>query len=315
MSSTRFCLAVLVCLVPFLAFGLTRLSAVPAPDREITNSIDMKLVSIPAGKFLMGSPKDEKERAGDEEQHEVEITKPFHMGVYTVTVGQFRQFVKDAGYKTEAEKDGEGGWGYNAATKDFEKDKKYNWQNVGWDQTDDHPVVNVTWNDAVAFCDWLSKKEGKEYRLPTEAEWEYSCRAGTKTRFYCGDGEDSLKGVANIADAAFKKKYPAGSWAVAWDDGYPFTAPVGKFRPNAFGLYDMHGNVWQWCGDWYDGDYYKDSPRQDPQGPQDGDAGAFRVIRGGSFSDVARYCRSASRFRIEPLYRINLIGFRVVCVR
>ena len=119
--------------------------------------------------------------ADSEEQHEVEITKPFHMGVYTVTVGQFRQFVKDAGYKTEAEKDGAGGWGYNAARKAFDSDQKYNWQNVGWEQTDDHPVVNVTWNDAVAFCDWMSKKEDKQYRLPTEAEWEYSCRAGTTT--------------------------------------------------------------------------------------------------------------------------------------
>ncbi len=176
---------------------------------EITNSIGMKLVLIPAGKFLMGSPKDEKGRVADEEQHEVEITKPFHMGVYTMTVGQFRQFVKDSGYQTEAEKDGEGGVGYNAGIKTYEGRKPhFNWKNTGFEQTDEHPVVNVTWNDAVAFCDWLSNKEGKTYRLPTEAEWEYSCRAGTKTRFYSGDDVDSLKAVANIGDASFKEKNP-----------------------------------------------------------------------------------------------------------
>ena len=313
MSSTRFCLAVPVCLVPFLAFGLTRLSAVPAPDLEITNSIGMKLVLIPAGKFLMGSPKDEKGRDENEAQHEVEITKPFYLGTYTVTLGQFRAFVKAAGYQTEAENDGQGGWGYNAKTKDFEGLKPdYNWKNPGFEQTDDHPVVNVTWNDAVAFCDWLSNKEGKTYRLPTEAEWEYSCRAGTKTRFYSGDDDDSLKAVANIADASFKEKYPAGNWAASWDDGYPFTAPAGKFKPNAFGLYDMHGNVWQWCGDRYGEDYYKNSPRQDPQGPG---AGAIRVVRGNSFFRDARRCRSAHRNGVEPLARYSDVGFRVVCVR
>ena len=103
------------------------------------------------------------------------ITKPFYMGISTVTVGQFRQFIKDTGNKTEAEEDDDGGWGYNADKKEFEQDKKYNWRNVGWEQTDDHPVVNVSWHDAVGFCEWLSKKEKKTYRLPTEAAWEYSC--------------------------------------------------------------------------------------------------------------------------------------------
>ncbi len=283
------------------------LGAEPAAQpKEITNSIGMKLALIPAGKFVMGSPKDEKDRSDDEAQHEVEITKTFYLGVYTVTVGQFRQFVKDAGYETEAEKDGQGGSGYNAETKDFVFEKpKFNWQNVGWEQTDNHPVVNVTWNDALAFCEWLSKKESKKYRLPTEAEWEYSCRAGTKTRFYSGDDVEALKGVANILDASFKQKYPQASWAVAWDDGYPFTAPVGKFRPNAFGLFDMHGNVWQWCASWYGA--YPKGKVVDPQGPKEGKR---RVLRGGSFLLQPRYVRSADRGKVVPTNRLFNVGFR-----
>ena len=290
-----------------MLLGLTRLSAVPAPDREITNSIGMKLMLIPAGKFLMGSPKDEKGRSDDENQYEVEITKPFYLGMYTVTVGHFRKFVKDAGYQTEAEKDGQGGGGYNAEITDLDFGKKYNWQNTGWEQTDDHPVVNVTWNDAMAFCEWLSKKEGKKYRLPTEAEWEYSCRAGTTTRFYSGDDEETLKGVANLADASFKQKYPKAALVVKWDDGYPFTAPVGKFKPNAFGLYDMHGNVWEWCQDWYGA--YPQGKVADPQGPKEGKA---HVMRGGSFNYFdAGYVRAANRDREVPSNRNLDVGFRL----
>src|SRR5262249_55819322 len=157
------------------------------------------------------------------------------------------------GYETEAEKDGMGGCGYNAVTRVFEgKLPEYSWRNPGFTQTDEHPVVNVSWHDASAFCDWLSKKEGKTYRLPTEAEWEYSCRAHTATRFYAGDSEKTLQRIANIADQSLKGKLNpdfwkefVGEWNNAWSDGYPFTAPVGKFESNAFGLHDMHGNVWE----------------------------------------------------------------------
>jgi formylglycine-generating enzyme required for sulfatase activity len=282
----------------------------------------MKLVLIPAGKFQMGSPDSDKDASADEKpQHEVEITRAFYMGVHTVTVGQFQSFVRDAGYQTEAEKDGQGGWGYNEQTGKFEgRKQQYSWKNPGWEQTNQHPVVNVTWNDAVAFCEWLSGKEGKKYRLPTEAEWEYSCRARTATRYYSGDDEDSLKEVANIADASFRRKCTEGTWAVTWDDGFPFTAPVGRFKPNSFGLYDMHGNVWQWCADWYDEKYYSNSPAQDRQGPS---AGSLRVIRGGSFGYRPRDCRAASRLRYGPAsrlrygpaYRHSRLGFRVVLVR
>jgi formylglycine-generating enzyme len=295
------------------------------PDRFV-NSVGMEFVLIPAGKFRMGSTKEElveilRAHRDDEPEwyvaevppHEVEITRPFYLGKHEVTVGQFRRFVEEAGYKTEAETDGQGGWGFNKVENKFESRKPiYSWRNAGFEQTDEHPVVNVTWNDAVAFCDWLSKKEGKKYRLPTEAEWEYSCRANTTTRFWSGDADENLRGVANIADASFKQKYAAASWAVAWDDGYPFTAPVGRFKPNGFGLCDMHGNVWEWCQDWYGEKYYQNSPPKDPQGPS---AGSFRVIRGGSFYDAPRYCRSAFRDRSGPADRVSYVGIRVVCVR
>jgi formylglycine-generating enzyme required for sulfatase activity len=296
------------------------------PAKEIANSIGMKLVRIPPGKFLMGSPQEEEGRYDNEERHEVEITKAFYLGKYEVTVGQFRAFVQATGYQTEAEKDEKSGGGYDEEKKEFPYNKKYAWQDPGFAQTDDHPVVNVSWNDAKEFCDWLSKKEDQQYRLATEAQWEYSCRAKTKTRFYCGDDDGSLERAANIADKSLKAKWNYSNltnqafkklitdWfdKVSWDDGYPFTAPVGKFQQNAFGLHDMHGNVWEWCQDWYDKDYYKNSPRVDPEGPS---AGSFRVIRGGSFGDPPRGCRAARRFRYEPAYRLFTLGFRVVRVR
>ena len=187
-----------------------RTNSQTAPPQEITNSIGMKLVLIPAGKFIMGSPKDEKDRIDDENQHAVEITKSFYLGVYTVTVGQFRQFVKDSGYQTEAENNGNGGWGYNAETKDFDLDKKCNWQNVGWDQTDDYPVVNVTWNDAVAFCDWLSKKEGKKYICPRRRSGSTLAEPARRPASTAVRTRETLKGVANIADASLKQKWSDG---------------------------------------------------------------------------------------------------------
>ena len=296
--------------LPQLVSNLTGSQPLATARREVVNSIGMKLELIPAGDFLMGSPKNEEGRAPWEQQHEVQITQPFYMGATPVTIGQFKAFVKDAGYKTEAEKDGKGGFGYNAATHRGEQSPTYNWKNTGWEQTDEQPVVNVTWNDAVEFCKWLSKKEGKTYELPTEAEWEYACRAGTETRFWCGDKDEDLKGNANIADASLKEKDPSQSNVVAWDDGYPYTSPVGKFKPNPWGLYDMHGNVWQWCADWFDKDYYRNSPRQDPKGP---DSGQLRAQRGGSWlHGTPRECRSAERGYFEPGHRNSHDGFRVV---
>jgi len=289
-----------------------------------TNSIGMALVRIPAGEFVMGRaesadelakafPDYERERIDglrDEEAHRVRITRPLDMGTHEVTIGQFKQFVED-GHPSEAERDGTGGWGYNPAIAYFEGRKPvYSWRNPGFKQGDDHPVVNVTWNDAVAFCQWLGKKEGRVYRLPTEAEWEYACRAGTTTRYSVGDDPKQLVKVAALYDADTRELFPQfAKYAVPGSDGHPFTAPVGSFRPNAFGLYDMHGNVWEWCSDWYGEDYYRQSPADDPQGPADGNV---RVRRGGSWHTWPLYMRSAFRNYNTEETRYVLVGFRVV---
>ena len=190
---------------------------------------------------------------------------------------------------------------------------KYTWRSPGFKQEDDHPVVLVSWNDAVAFCDWLStdKEEGRIYRLPTEAEWEYSCRAGQATRYSSGDDPESLATVGNVADGTAKEKYP-GWKTIKAKDGYVFTAPVGRFQPNEFGLYDMHGNVWEWCADWYDEGYYAKSPSADPLNSTQA---AYRVFRGGSWNSYPRFCRSADRFWNAPGIRRSYLGFRVARVR
>ena len=172
-------------------------------------------------------------------------------------------------------------------------------------------MVNVSWNDAVAFADWLSRKEGVTYRLPTEAEWEYACRAGTTTRYSSGDDPEGLAAVANIADGTAKAKYP--DWTtIAAQDGFVYTAPVGRYNPNAWGLFDMHGNVWEWCSDGYAADYYKRSPVDDPPGP---DGASYRVIRGGGWNIEPRYARSANRDGSAPGDRDSDLGFRLARVQ
>jgi sulfatase modifying factor 1 len=281
--------------------------------RSVTNSIGMKLTLIKAGEFLMGSPEDDKDASDDEKpQHRVRITRPFYLGVHEVTRGQFRRFVDEAGYQTEAEKDGKGGYGWNEEAKKFEQNPRYAWLNPGFDQTDEHPVVNVSWNDAVAFAGWLSRKEGKTYRLPTEAEWEYACRAGTTTRYFSGDDAEGLAEVGNVADGTAKAKYPDWTRAIAAQDGFVYTSPVGRYRPNAWGLYDMHGNVREWCWDWYDKDFYKSSRVDDPAGPLQA---ADRVIRGGGWDGDPRGCRSANRDGSASGRRIIFLGFRLALVQ
>jgi formylglycine-generating enzyme required for sulfatase activity len=281
----------------------------------LKNSIGMRLVPIPAGEFLMGNESlaaDDAQEIDDERpRHQVRITRSFHLGAHEVTVSQFRRFVSETGYETDSEQGTEfvGAFGYDPQTGALGESAEYSWQSVGFDQTDDHPVVNVSWNDAVAFCEWLTRKEGRPYRLPTEAEWEYGCRSGTATAYFHGDESEGLALVANVADASAKAKFPDWEWSIKANDGYDFSAPVGSFKPNAWGLYDMHGNVYEWCADFYAEDYYAHSPTDDPMGPS---VGFDRVYRGGSWASEAANCRAASRSVDEPAGRSLVLGFRVV---
>lgn len=276
---------------------------------EIKNSIGMKLRLIPAGEFQMGSPPTEQRRNMDEQQHRVQITQPFYLGIYEVTRGEFRKFVEATGYRTEPERDGAGGWGYDAVSKrSVGRRPKYSWRSTGFQQTDEHPIVNVTWNDAVKFCEWLHKMEGKAYRLPTEAEWEYACRGGMQTTFQGGDHPETQAVFGNVWDGTARAFFSGRQEIIRARDGYVFTASIGQFRANKFGLHDMQGNVWEWCSDWYNAKYYASSPTLDPQGPQ---SGSTLVVRGGGWGSGSAFCRSARRLAVSPLERNDDLGFRL----
>jgi formylglycine-generating enzyme required for sulfatase activity len=268
-------------------------------EPEIENSIRMKLVLVPAGKFQMGSPPEEQDRVGNEDpRHTVEITRAFYMGAYPVTQEEYQ---KVTGVNPSCFAPGGAG-----------KDK------VAGLDTRRFPVEQVSWFDAVAFCEKLSalereKKAGRTYRLPTEAEWEYACRAGTTTRFSFGER-------LSAKDANFDATRPYGgvNMVVSYGGGEKGpalgrTAAVGSYPKNPFGLFDMHGNVYQWCNDWHDEDYFKNSPGKDPPGPASGPSGE-RSFRGGAWPESAWACRAASRSRGGPNSRGAGIGFRVVCV-
>jgi formylglycine-generating enzyme required for sulfatase activity len=258
------------------------------PPKEITNSIGMKFKLIPAGEFMMGSSESPAELAeafpnieswfskDERPQHKVRITKPFYLGVTEVTQEQYEKVMgKNPSYFC---KTGEG------ANKVKEID------------TSNFPVEQVTWDDAVEFCKKLSAREGQTYRLPTEAEWEYACRAGSTTRYCFGDDRLQLGEYA----------WFAYEWVGPSSDLHSHS--VGKKKPNAWGLHDMHGNVWEWCQDWYESDYYAESPTEDPPGPS---TGSSRVYRGGGWYSDAWLCQSSYRFGFRPSLRNFSLGFRV----
>ena len=257
------------------------------------------MVAIEAGEFSMGSPAEESGRQAEETLHKVKISRPFLLGVHEVTQGQYETVIKaNPSYYQPL-----------AAGKARVTDR----------DTSNYPVETVSWLEAVDFCNRLSKLDGftpyysvtettvevvggKGYRLPTEAEWEYACRAGAATPFWFG--AENTGREANVKPVMVPGGYGEGpKWGAA---GRPVA--VGSYPANHWGLHDMHGNVAEWCWDWYDRDFYKRSPRIDPMGPA---TGGQRVLRGGSWMVLEGSCRSASRFCHPPSERKNYLGFRV----
>ena len=257
-----FCLSLIVALASYVPI---QAQDKKAPPKNFTNAIGMKFVWIAPGSFVMGSPKEEKLRLDRETQHKVTLTKGFYMSVYTVTQEEWQAVMgKNLSY--------------------FKGEKNL-------------PVEQVSWEDCQEFVKKLRDKDKKPYRLPTEAEWEYACRAGTKTPFHFGEtistDQVNYNGDFTYGDGkkgVYRKK----------------TTPVGSFPANAWGLHDMHGNVLQWCQDWY-GDY----PQKDVVDPQGAEKGQFRVLRGGSWIDGPWNCRSAYRVRYGPGDRVDDVGCRV----
>ena len=218
---------------------------------NLGNEVIVDLVLIPAGKFMMGSPASEAGRVDNEARHEVTLTKPFYIGKYEVTQEQWQTVMEDNLSRTK------GAW---------------------------FPITNVSWNECQEFIKKLNAKTNGGYRLPTEAEWEYACRAGTNTAYSFGD--NLTKNNANINGSSIKE--------------------VGNYKPNAFGLYDMHGNVWEWCNDWYGS--LQDGGVIDPKGPA---TGKDRVLRGGSFLNDGSLARSSFRNYLTPNVRVYNDGFRL----
>ncbi len=262
------------------------------------------MVSLPAGAFWMGSDPGEAGRSGDEgPRHQAKISRPFAIGRDEVTVSQFRRFVESTGYRTDAELDGgcfyfADGW-QPAPGKDWRAPP-------GFEQEPNHPVVCVSFNDAVAYARWLSEQTGQVYRLPTEAEWEYAARAGSETSRPWGDDPDEACAGANVADGALKARHP-GDWpAHGCSDGYAYTAPVGSFAANGFGLHDVIGNVWEWTCSGY-ADHYGGVEEQCAVAIQS----IPRVFRGGSWFNFPDWARSATRSAFAPGFRAAILGFRV----
>jgi formylglycine-generating enzyme required for sulfatase activity len=264
------------------------------------------MVAIPAGAFLMGSPDTEPDRDGTEgPQHRVTIARPFTLGKFELTVEEFAAFADETGYDTgnvcDLWQDGT-----------FDERPGYNWRKPNFAQTGAHPAPCLSWDDAKAYLAWLSGKTGKAYRLPTEAEWEYAARAGSATRFHFGDDDANYCRYGNGVDAAALADVPGArekGWsALPCRDGFAFTAPVGSFAPNAFGLHDTHGNVFEWVEDCWNGNFH--------QAPADGSAWLngdckIRVQRGGAWGYPRSYLRIAVRGRQGQAYRYINAGVRV----
>ena len=284
-----------------------RKRALLKPGRVFRDCPDCpEVVVVPAGSFMMGSPSHEAGRGDDENpRHLVTISKPFAVGKYEVTRREFAAFARATGRNM-----GGGCWYFNLDREGEDKwkrDEARSWHSPGFEQTDMDPVTCVNWHDAQAYANWLSEKTNKRYRLPSEAEWEYAARGGTRTSRYWGDGASAQCVHANGADETFQKRY--SGWVIAsCRDGYVHTAPAGSFSANGFGLHDVLGNVYEWVEDCWNERY--------AGAPSDGSAWTFgecarRVRRGGSWLSSPRHLRSADRLRYTARDRISYFGFRV----
>ncbi|MGD0091177.1 MAG: SUMF1/EgtB/PvdO family nonheme iron enzyme [Planctomycetota bacterium] len=246
--------------------------------------VKMDMVLVPAGEFMMGS---NDGRDDEKPVHKVKISKPFYMGKYTVTVAQFRAFAAATKHVTEAEKCGKG---FTMKDGKWQELVGLNWMAPGFSQGDKHPACLITWNDAQEFCKWAAMKTGRGVGLPTEAQWEYACRAGTTTKYNIGDKDSDIEQAA---------------WCR--NNSGLHTHPVGQKKQNAWGLYDMHGNVCQWVQDYFSDKYYADSPPVDPKGPENGER---RVLRGGCWNDNPEISHSAHRDSDKPANPNASNGFR-----
>ena len=254
------------------------------PPATFKNSIGMQFAYVPAGTFQMGSPFSEAQRSSDESLHEITLSHGLYIGVFEVTQAEYEQVV------------GTNPSGFTSSARAELVD------------TSRFPVEQVSWDNANEFCRLLTGLDAEQqadrtYRLPTEAEWEYACRAGQKnvrTPFNLGASLSSKQ-------ANFHGKYPYGKAEAG--PSLSRTTRVGNYKPNAIGLYDMHGNVWEWCSDKYNRDYYLNGPKTDPRGPRGGER---RISRGGSWRNNAARCRSAFRGKYDPAVHIDNVGFRVV---
>ncbi|MFZ2642079.1 MAG: SUMF1/EgtB/PvdO family nonheme iron enzyme, partial [Verrucomicrobiia bacterium] len=231
-----------------------------AGQSSFVNAVKIRMVLIPAGEFDMGSPKSESWRYSEETLHHVTITRPFYMSATEVTQTQFAAVMR---------------------------------RNPSYYKGANLPVEHVTWNDAVEFCRRLSFMDSRAYRLPTETEWEYACRAGSDDRFYSGENDADLFKAAWVGSVSNSR-----------------THPVATLAPNRFGLFDMLGNVYEWCADYYDANYYVRSPKTDPPGPS---KGAERVIRGGAYNESIQNARCAYRTGKDPMKTQANLGFRIAC--